>query len=444
MNLKGGSQAPPTVDPMALAQAQTQSNIDTAQYQSQLNNVNTTSPFGTSLFSQDPTTHQWSLNQSLAPQLSSLFGNQVGLAGTLAGLGGTSAGNVANQFGQLPGFGTTPEGITSNVSLANSVSMNPAGFNLPPSITNAGPLQRGLDFSGLTQLPSSASDFGNAIHDAENAAYRSQAQYLDPQFAQRHSDLAQQLADQGIDIGNTAYSRATGDLGRQENLAYQGAQDAATLAGQAEQQRLFGENLQSRQQGVGERAQQGQFANQAQGQQYQQNAADAAYQSAADQQVFNQQMANAQLFNQAALAGGQFGNQAQQQAYGQQQGGFGDLASILGMTSPNANFGWATGIPTYGSQNTTVRPADYVGAQNAANTAGINNFAAGNTLNNQLFNGLGSLGGALGFGNGGLGNFLGLGSLGGLFGGGAGAAGVGAGAGGLGAAGFGLPLLLAA
>jgi hypothetical protein len=79
-----------------------------------------------------------------------------------------------------------------------------------------------------------------------------------------------------------------------------------------------------------------------------------------------------------------------------------------------------------------VQPSNVVGAQQAANQGNYNRFAAGNTLNNQLTSGIGSLGGALGlggtlFGSQGLNGLLGInpqtGLLGGLFGGGAGAAG---------------------
>lgn len=407
---KLGASAPPSIDPTALANAQSQANQNSAQFQSQLNNVNTTSPFGSSTFTQDPTTHQWGLNQSLSPNLQNVFGAQTGLAQMLAGL----SPNVAQAATQFTGYGlpTASAGNSfinqaSGISPVTSVSMSPAGFNLPPSIAGAGPLQRSLDFSGLTPISTNFSDFSHEIGNAEDAAYRSQAKYLDPQFHQRESDLTQQLADQGIQPGNAAYSRSRGDLGRQENLAYQGAQDAATLAGQQEQARLNAETLAARQQGAGERTTQGQFANQAQGQQFGQNTASAEYQRAADQQVFQQELANAGLNNNeiAQLAGvgsgllGAGGNAI--------TGGATDLATLMGLGS----FGWGGQIPTFGSQGTVVPGTNTVGAANAANTAGMNSFLAGNQLNNQLFNGLGSLGGALGLGGSGGGGLLSAGGL---------------------------------
>jgi hypothetical protein len=106
---------------MALANAQSQANQQSAQFQSQLNNVNTTSPFGSSLFTQDPTTHQWSLNQSLAPQLQSVFGAQSGLAGLLAGLAPSAAGAASN----FTGYASPAANAGSN--FINQAS----GVNLP-------------------------------------------------------------------------------------------------------------------------------------------------------------------------------------------------------------------------------------------------------------------------------------------------------------------------
>jgi hypothetical protein len=448
---KSGASAPPSIDPMALANAQSQANQQSAQFQSQLNNVNTTSPFGSSLFTQDPTTHQWSLNQSLAPQLQSVFGAQSGLAGLLAGLAPSAAGAASNFTGYASpaanagsNFINQASGVnlpTPGAGLTSSVTMNPAGFNLPPSIdfSNLPGLATHASTEGLARLPTSATDFSNEVNAAENAAYRSQAQYLDPQFHQRESDLTQQLADQGIQPGNAAYSRSRGDLGRQENLAYQGAQDAATAAGQAEQARLFGENLSSRQQGFGENLSNAGLNNAARAQLLGQDVTGTEYARSADQQVFNQGLANAEL-----------GNQAQQLAFGQPlqelqsligagsgllgagggalTSGIGGLAGLGGL----GEFGWGGQIPTFGSQGTVVPGTNTIGAANAANTAGMNSFLAGNQLNNQLFNGLGSLGGALGLGNGGLASLLGIG--------GSGAAAAGGGAG-LDAAAAALPLM---
>ncbi len=364
----GGSSAPPAIDPAALAQSQVSANQQTAQTQSALNNVNTFSPLGATQFSQDPS-GRWNLSQQLSPGVQNVFNNQSNLAQVLAGQGG----NVAN-------FAASPAELGANL-----VGM--AG-NLAPAAGAAAPtLQMGLNFSGLGSLPSSATDFGAPITDAQNAAYNTQAGYLDPQFAQKRNDLSQQLADQGIQPGTEAYSRAQGDLGRQETLAYQQAKDAAVSAGQAEQGRLFGEQLGARQQGAGEIEAGGQFAN------------------TAAQQAWQDPLTA--LSSIAGTGTGILGSAAQ------------DLSTL----NPLSGFEWAGSLPTFGGSPTTVSPANVVGAGLVGAQSAANRFTAGNTLNNQLFNGLGSLGGAVGLGNGGLGNLLfGAGGLSGLLSGGGAAA----------------------
>lgn len=346
----GATSAPPAVDTAGLAQAQNSANRGNAELQSVLNNNNTFSPFGSSTFTQpNGPEGQWQLNQTLNPTLQTAFNNQSTLAGVLSGYGK----NVAD-------IASSPAGAGANI--INS-AYNSLGGQIP-----TGP----VDTSGLTALPSSSTDFSNEVNSSRDAAYKAQTNYLDPQFAQKSSDLRQQLADQGIGVGSDAYSRATGDLGRQSQAAYQQAQDAAVQAGNQEQAALFGENLGSRQQG----------------------------------------------FNEAVT---KWGEPLSALSTAAQTGG-GILSNVTGNLtglSPLSQFEWGGQIPTFGNQGTVVPQTNLAGIQNSANSAAANRFTAGNTLNNQLFNGIGSLGGALGLGNGGLGSALGLGNL---FGSGAGAA----------------------
>lgn len=339
----GGIGAPPSIDYNSLAQSQGAANQQAANLSSILSNYNTSSPFGTSNFSQG-SNGQWNLSQILSPQGQSLFNSQQGLAGNLANTGNS----LASLFGGEAGAGSGLLG-----SLGGLASGLPTGA---------------LNFNGLTPLPTSATDFGNAVTSARDAAYNQQEAYLRPQQAEQSSDFAQQMADQGINPGTAAYDRAYGDLSRGQTFANQQAQDAAVAAGNQEQQALFGENLSSRQQGANEALQ--------------------SYQSLPN------------LISELAGAGG-----------GLLSGG----ASGLGGLGSLANFGWAAGIPTYGGGPTTVQPANYAQAAQAANQANLGRFYAGNTLNNQLFNGIGSLGGAVG-------NAFGLGSgwLSNLIGGGGG------------------------
>lgn len=333
---KSGASAPKAVDPTALAQAQVGANLATSQAQSALNNDRTSSPFGTSNFEQDPS-GRWNLTQTLNPTLQTAFNNESGLAGLLSQYGGNLADIAA-----APAIGG-----------ANLIekAYNQLGNQIP-----TGPVST----EGLPSLPNSQTDFANEVGQAQKAAYNTQAGFLDPQFAEKQSDLRTQLADEGIPVGSDAYSRAQGDLGRQSDLAYQQAQNAAIQAGNQEQATLFGEDLNANNQGFNQRVTQ-----------------------------WGEPLA---ALNSAAGTG-----------EGILSGAINGLTGL----SPLSNFTWGGQIPTFGSQGTVVPGANIVGAANTGVQSAANAFSAGNTLNNQLFNGLGSLGGALGLGNGGLGSLIG-------------------------------------
>src|SRR6185437_8769420 len=336
----GKPSTPAPVDVNAQAAAQSASNIHTADEQAKLNNINTNSPLGSTLFTQGPD-GQYTLNQNLSPELQSLFGTQTGLANTIAG---AVPGQVA--------AGTS--GVGAGTHLING-AVNGVGSALPTS---------GLNFTGLPALPSSSSDFSNEVNNAQNAAYNTQAAYLQPQQAEQSSNLAQKLADQGIPLGSDAYDRAQGDLSRSQTFANQQAQNAAVTAGQQEQNTLFNENLGARQQGVGE-------------QEAQYSAPISALSS--------------------ILQSG--------------EGLIGQGQNTLTGLNPLANFQWAGTLPTFGGSPTTVTPTNLAFLQSSANTANQNAFADQTSQYNQLTNGLGSilgLGGTAAGGAGGLGGLLGL------------------------------------
>lgn len=399
----GGGSAPPAVDPNALAQFQGNANIATAQKQTELNNVRTTSPLGQSFFEQSPD-GRWSLSQALDPSVRPAYNNQANLAATLASLGN----NVAN-LSASPAQGGAYLVDNAINTLGGQIPTGPVSTEgLSPLITNvnAAPGPASIDFSGLTQIPTSASDFSGEVKGAQNAAYDTQAGYLDPQFAQKHSDLAQRLADQGIQAGTDAYSRAQGDLGREETLAYQQAKNAAVAAGNEEQARLYGENLTSRQQGASEAEAQAKHGLDVGNQTFEQEMKNAGLSDAANQAQFGQRVTQ---WGQplAALSG----------AINAGEGALSGASSDLTGLNPLSGFEWAGSLPTYGGSPTAVSPANVVGAAGVGAQNAMNRFTAGNTQSNQLINGIGSLGGALGFGNGGLGSSVnGLFGSGGLFG----------------------------
>jgi hypothetical protein len=385
---KGSSKPPPTPDPMAMAAAQSQSNLQTAQTQSLLNNINTYSPWGSTVYSQMPS-GQWNLQQTLSDPLQQLYNTQLGstqflsnlannmavanlqpmlaTGGYLSQLGANIAPGLATSLGPLgnmpltqlspasfmtnvtggaggqplPGVQTALPGAGQGIpTAAQGMQMGVAGAGqgipsptagVQTGVGGAGQgIQGQVGPAGNIQMGLSPQSFGQQIQQAQNAAYQAQTQYLDPQYKQQEESLTQRLADQGIEEGSDAHSRAMGDFNRQKQMAYQSAQNSAVEAGNQLQQQLFTQQLQG-----------GQFANAAQAQQYVQQLQDAGFVNEAQAQNFNQQIqaggfanqAAAQLFGQGlqaqgqgyqqALAGGQFANQAQQQAWAQQLAGQG-------------------------------------------------------------------------------------------------------------------------
>src|SRR6516164_5530811 len=186
----------------------------------------------------------------------------------------------------------TPGSFQTNVTTGaggqpipqTQTSVSGAGQGIATSVAPAGPIQMNL----------SPEDFGSQIKQAQDAAYQAQTQYLDPQFNQQEESLRQRLADQGIEEGSDAYSRAMLDFNNQKQQAYQSAQEGAVAAGNQLQQQLFTQQLQS-----------GQFANSSEAQQYVQNLQDAGFINEAQAQNFNQQ-----------IQAGTFANQAAQQVFG--------------------------------------------------------------------------------------------------------------------------------
>ena len=406
MSKGGQQQASQPVNPSALAAAQQQTNIATAQQQASLQNINEYSPYGSSVYTPftDPTTGQqrYSLQQSLSPQLQSLFNQQTGLAGQISGAapafvqGGQTLGTLGLGLAQQ---GT---GYAGNIApVANLANVPNINFLTPGSFrTN---VTGGAGGQPLTPVQTAVNtNFPQLVQQAQNAAYGQQTQYLDPQFAQARQQMTQQLADQGIQPGTEAYDRATGDFNRQQQMAYGNAQLQAVQAGNAQQQALFGQSIAG-----------GQFANQAQ------------------QQMFGQGTQLADLYNQAVLGAANQNLQAQsanlnlaQTAWQDPQqaaqtlmqlgtGAFGQgLGALQGaLPAVNAAPSWPLSIPTMGGFPATVPPTNLAGITSAAQ--GQNALA--NMVNQQQWQNIGGLATRAAFGNQGLGSIFGSG---GLFGGG--------------------------
>jgi hypothetical protein len=449
---KGGGGGGTTVQPVnyqALGAAQQQSNVATAETQASLNNINTFSPYGSTTYAAnqiDPSTglpSSYSATQSLSPDYANLLSAQNFLARGMVGgaLPFTIAGqNMVNpamgMIGEAAGlYGAAPTslnmagvpnvGFLSPSSFATSVTGGAGGQPIPNAVTGV-PLQTnlGLQTSVVPQgVPALTAQ-------AQNAAYSQQTQYLDPQWNQAQESLTQSLADQGIEEGSPAYSRAMLDFNNQKQQAYSNAQYNAVQAGNAQEQALYGQALAG-----------GQFTNQALTAMGQfQNASllsGAQLTNQAQQQLFGQGLSLADLYNQAVtaasgqnlqaqqgnLAAAQAAFQAPYTAAGAQLGagtglfgtGIGSLAGVLpaitawptgGTAIPNLSPGTATG----------VQPTNLSSALQASTQAGQTAYLQGQQ----------NLSNMLGYANLGL-NALGIGGgsgIGGLFGSSAGGGGL--------------------
>lgn len=88
---------PPTPpDPNVVSAAQTRSNEDTAQFQSQLNNANSVGPYGNVTLTQDPTSHQWTQTTQLSPSQQGLYDASTATELGALGIANHQLGNVAN------------------------------------------------------------------------------------------------------------------------------------------------------------------------------------------------------------------------------------------------------------------------------------------------------------------------------------------------------------
>jgi hypothetical protein len=333
-----GKDQPSTPDPYQTAQAQTQSNEQTANYNAGLNRVDQYTPFGSSVYTNSGTdasgAPHYRQDVSLTPLAQQQLDNQLKQNAQLSNLGfgladqaGGSLKSPIDTSG-LPGLhgGAGPGQIQTSISGVPGVqsSFNPGG-HIQTQISNAGNIQSGLDFSGAPQLYG-ADNFNAANMRTQAAEYAQAASRLDPQWSNNQHDLDAKLANQGVVQGSEAWQRAQDEIGRQRNDAYNQAVYGAIGAGNQEQQNLFGNSLAARQQSVGETQAAGNFANQAEQQQFGQNAQQAQFANQAQQQQFGQDAARAAFTNQAqqqayeqAIASGQFANAAEAQQWAQAQ-----------------------------------------------------------------------------------------------------------------------------
>lgn len=197
----GKSSTPSAPDPVATANAQTQSNIATANNNAVLNRINQYTPYGSSVYDvtgYNGTTPEYSQTLTLSPEQQQLYDKYTQGQNALAD----------TALGQL-----------------NNVQAN---FAQPFSLRN----------------DPTKTDFTTATNNARDAAYKTATNYLNPYYAEQQSNLNAQLANAGLSPGGEAYDRAQGDFQRNRDLAYSQAESQAFGQGLQAQNQGFNQGLQ--------------------------------------------------------------------------------------------------------------------------------------------------------------------------------------------------------
>lgn len=132
------------------------------------------------------------------------------------------------------GLGNLAEGGISRVGGMLGTSFDPSV--LPGMRSKVDPRFTDAMTGGITR--SIDPRFDQTGEQVQEALYRKQSSFLDPQYQQSESDMTTRLANQGIMPGSEAYNREINNFERNKNAAYESARDAAILAGGQEQSRL--------------------------------------------------------------------------------------------------------------------------------------------------------------------------------------------------------------
>lgn len=212
---KSTPSAPAAPDPTATANAQTASNVQTAEANAALNRVNETTPYGSINYSQtgtDPTSGvpTYTQNTTLSPAGQQIFDSE----GNLVNSALTAAGGLAQ------GINTTPINTTDTPYT---------------STLNQGPQL--LD------------------QNTVDATYNQAKSFLDPQWNQTGQQLQDQLSRQGIPVGSEAYNNAQEQYNNSKTQAYDAAQNSAIENGVNNSATLFNEALQGQNQNVNQQVQ---------------------------------------------------------------------------------------------------------------------------------------------------------------------------------------------
>lgn len=216
---------------------------------------------------------QEAVDNAIAQGGNSSFAQQ-GFSGVATQPGSTQAAQIAQQAAPPREFSAggpdhLPPGMmaprrTDTSGLYGSNITDPGGRTggnmAPPS--QAGSVQAGNLPSGNVPPLVGGADLSGAMKDAQDAAYKNAAGYLDPQWANAQTALENKLANQGVMQNSEAWNKAMDDFGRQKEFAYSQARSGAVAQGNAAHGQLFGEGLAANANQFGQNLQGAQFSNQ--------------------------------------------------------------------------------------------------------------------------------------------------------------------------------------
>lgn len=338
----GKPKAPTPPDPVAISNAQSASNLNSAVGSQILNQTNQNTPYGSVNYSQTGNYNvggvnvpQFTQNVTLSPAQQAILDKSQGLQSSALDTGGKAIQNVAGTIGQpfsLKGVPQLQQGkITSSFK-------NPAQ-------------QMSLD-------PNAMQDVFGTQRDQVQQALMSR---FDEDWNKQMENSKGTMNAQGLQLGSEAY----GDEMNIQNRARNDALMQSILGAGAEQQRMFE---------MGKGA--GEFANNAAAQQFAQNQGQAAFGNAAANQAFTQSLASRQQgVNEKTLERSQPIN---------------EFATLFGLGS---------GVQTPTGANQTgvgVNPADILGANALQYQVLMNNYNSAMQNRNAAFGALGSAAGMAG------------------------------------------------
>jgi hypothetical protein len=208
---------PAVPNPVTTANAQTGSNISTAEANSTLGNINQVSPTGSTTFANtggytDPTTGQWvpssTETQSLNPTLTNILSGTENTAQSLLPTAQTLANDASTST-------TTPLNVNQTANNA-TIAGGPQALDQPVA----------------------------------TAAFNAANTFLQPQEQQQQTNLQDQLAQQGISVGNPAYNNAETQLMNSQNQTNTAAANNATVTGANQANNMYNLALQGQNQNI--------------------------------------------------------------------------------------------------------------------------------------------------------------------------------------------------